>query len=237
MRLLALILLVLAPLSAMAQQKGAARTCRVLFLARPANAPQSLFLFDGTASQEVELGSMSFSPVYELPPGNITLTLLSASPAPATGNRPPVLPAGAPKATVNEAISDLYLIVSSDPANKVAPVRMQVINANADGFKKGQMMWYNLTDSLVGGIVGSNRLRIEPNTRKIIDPPAKGLQEYPVNIHYQPSGKKRTEPLCETRWTHDPNARSVFFVLKEPGRIAPRIIGIPDSREEPADRP
>lgn len=233
MRLIALILLGLTPLSAIAQQKAASRTCRVLFLARPADAPKSLFLFDGASSQEVELGSMSFSPVYQLRPGDITLALLPEPPAPAANGQAPVVPSGAPKAAVKEAVADFYLIVSSDPANTVAPVRMQVINANAGRFKNGQMMWYNLTDSLVGGIVGSNKLRIQPNSREILDAPANGPEDYPVNIHYVPPGKPRAEPLCETRWIHDPRSRSVFFVLKEPGRIAPRIIGIPDFREPP----
>jgi hypothetical protein len=235
MRLLFLILLVITPLSAMARQEAASRTCRVLFLARPADAPKNLFLFDGSASQEVELGSMSFSPVYQLPPGDITLALLSQPPAPAAGNnRPPVIPSGAPKAAVKEAIADFYLIVSSDPANTVAPVRMQVINANAGSFKTGQMMWFNLTESLVGGIVGSNKLRIQPNSREILDAPANGPEDYPVNIHFLPPGKQLTEPLCETRWIHDPRSRSVFFVYNEPGRIVPRIIGIPDFRSKPA---
>jgi hypothetical protein len=234
MRLIVLLLLGLTPLSAMAQQKAARHTCRVLFLARPADAPKSLFLFDGASSQEVELGSMSFSPVYELRSGDITLILLPEPPQLVPGGKEPAIPPGAPKASVEESVTDFYLIVSSDPANTVAPVRMQVINANASRFRDGQMMWYNLTDSLVGGVVGSNKLRIQPNSREILDAPANGPEDYPVNIQYVPPGKQRAEPLCETRWSHDPRSRSVFFVLKEPGRIVPRIIGIPDYREKPA---
>ena len=233
MRFLILVLLGLMPLAAVAQQKAVPRTCRVLFPARPADAPKSLFLFDGTTIQEVELGSMSFSPVYEVAATSTALALLSEPPAAAARNSPPAIPAGAPKAALKESIRDFYLIVSSDPENKVAPVRMQVINANADAFKNGQMMWYNLTDSLVGGIVGSRKLRIEPNSRSILDAPATGDEDYHVNIHYVPAGKQHTEPLCETRWIHNPRSRSVFFVLREPGRIAPRIIGIPDFREKP----
>lgn len=233
MRILVLILLGIMLLPAMARQETGSRTCRVLFLARPAGAPKTLFLFDGASSQEVELGSMSFSPVYQLPSGDITLALLTAPPPPAADGKPPAVPPGAPKAAVKESIADFYLIVSSDPENKVTPVRMQVINANAGSFKNGQMMWYNLTDSLVGGVVGSNKLRIQPNSREILDAPANGPEDYPVNIHYVPPGKQRPEPLCETRWIHDPRSRSIFFVMKEPGSIFPRIIGIPDFRSKP----
>ena len=111
-------------------QEPSKRTCRILFLAAPADAPKTLFLSDGGTAQEIELPSMNFSKVYALAPGDITLTMLAAKPVP---NEP--LPAAAPKAVVREAQQNLYLLVASDPANKIAPVRFQVINADADGFK------------------------------------------------------------------------------------------------------
>lgn len=231
MRIVALILLSLLSLPVLAQQKAPPHTCRVLFLARPADAPKSLFLFDGASSQEVELGSMSFSPVYQLRPGDLHLVLLREPPQPVPAGEAPVILPGAPNASVGEAVVDFYLIVSSDPSNAVAPVRMQVINADASRFKKGQMLWYNLTDSQVGGVLGASKLRLQPNSREILDPPVSAAEDYAVNIHYLPPGKQRAEPLCETRWNHDPRSRSVFFVLREPGRAVPRIIGIPDYRE------
>lgn len=231
MRSLILILIGLIPMAAMAQKKTASRTCRILYLSRPADAPKSLYLFDGDSSQEVELGGMSFSPVYELRNGDITIALLKEPPVPARGGKTPIVPAGAPNAFVKESVVDFYLILTSDPSNPVSPVRMQVINADGNRFRNGQMMWYNLTDSLVGGIVGSRKLRLNPNSREILNAPAKGHEDYPVNIHYLPPGNPRAEPLCETRWLHDPRSRSMFFVIMETGRITPRIIGIPDYRE------
>lgn len=231
MRFFALILFLLLPLPSLAKEKAADRTCRVLFLARPENAPKSLFLYDGKTSQEVELGSMSFSPIYPLPPGDMNLTLLTKPPMTAESNSSPTIPNGAPRVKVNEAVTDFYLIITSDPSNPVTPVRMQVINANSDRFKKGQMMWYNLTDSVVVGMIGSDKLRIQPNSREILDAPTNRSEDYPVNIHYIPKGKERSEPICQTRWLHDAHSRSVIFVIKEPNRIAPRIIGISDFRE------
>ncbi len=231
MRTLVFILLGIISSIATAADQASSRTCRVLFLAKPDHAPKSLFLFDGMTSQEVELDSMSFSPVYQLGAGNITVALLPAPPKPAADGSTLAIPAGAPKAAVKEGVTDFYLIVSSDPANKIAPVRIQIINANGGSFRAGQMMWYNLTDCVVGGIVGSNKLRINPNSREILNAPANGSEDYPVNIQYVPPGKKRSEPLCESRWIHDPRSRSIFFVLKEPNSITPHIIGIPDYRE------
>lgn len=212
---------------------AAERSCRILFLDAPGDAPQKLHLFDGLSSQEVELTRMSFSPIYEVRADALALALLpSPSPAPESAGTPPVIPAGAPTATLAKSITDFYLIISSDPTNEVAPVRMQVIDADAAHFKRGQMLWYNLTDSAVGGIVGSRKLLAQPNSRLILDAPAGGLESYPVNIHFLPPGKQRPEPLCETIWTHDPRSRSVFFILQPPGSMIPRIIGIPDFRSQ-----
>ena len=233
---LPLFILLLVSLAAHAAEKSA-RSCRILFLNGPGDAPQKLHLFDGTASQEVELTRMGFSPVYQIRSGALTLAMLPSPPAPASAGSPPVIPADAPMAAIAEAITDFYLIVSSDTTNKIAPVKMQVINADAANFKRGQMLWYNLTDSKVGGIVGSRKLLVEPNSRLILDAPATGLEDYHVDIHFLPPGKTRTEPLCETNWTHDPRCRSVFFILKPAGSLIPRILGFPDFRSEVDSKP
>lgn len=231
-----LFLFLLITLPAVAAEKSM-RSCRILFLDGPSEAPQKLHLFDGTNSQEVELPRMNFPPVYDVPATTTSLALLpSAPPAPTDGN-PVAIPEGAPQASLAENITDFYLILSSDPSNRVAPVTMQVIRADIAQFKRGQMLWYNLTGSAVGGIVGSRKLLAPPNSRLILDAPAGGLESYPVNIHFLPPGKQRPEPLCETIWTHDPRSRSVFFVLQPPGSVLPRIIGIPDFRSQEETKP
>jgi hypothetical protein len=225
---LPLFLLLLASLAAHAAEKSG-RTCRILFLNGADDAPRTLHLFDGEGSQEVELTRMGFSPVYPIRAGAVSLAMLPTPPA----GPSPAIPAAAPKAAIAEGVSDFYLIVSSDPANKVAPVKMQVINADAANFKRGQMLWYNLTDSKVGGAVGSRQLLVGPNSRLILDPPADKLGDYRVKLHFLPPGKQRPEPLCETTWSYDPRSRGVFFVLKPAGGLIPRILGFPDFREDP----
>lgn len=224
----ALFLLILS-LAATAAEKST-RTCRILYIAAPESALTTLCLFDGKTPQEVELTRMGFSPIYKISPEAVNLALLPAAP-PATSTATAVVPAGAPVVGIASSIRDFYLIVSSDPANQVAPVKMQVVDADAANFKPGQMLWFNLTQNKVGGIVGTRKLVINPNSRQILDAPASRLEEYHVNIHFVAPGKERPEPLCETNWSHDPRSRSVLFILQPQGSNIPRIQGFPDFRD------
>lgn len=230
MRFLA-ILIGLLPLASSAQEKGS-RTCRVLFLGGGDTDAKTLHLFDGAASREVQLPRLNLSPVYPLPGGALTLRLLAA---PAVKDQP-VDPA-APSVAVGEGIGDFYLLVSPDPSNKTVPVRMQVIDATADRFKSGQMLWYNLTAHDVGGQVGTQKLAIKARSKVILDRPAAAAGDYNVNLSYRMTGKEALYPLCETRWVYDPASRIVLFIINEPGSRIPRVLGFPDHREETGKNP
>ena len=123
-------LFVVLPWSVLAQEKPG-RTCRLLFLGASDSDPQTLHLHDGSKSQEVELPRLNFSKFYPLPGGALTLRLLAAPVAEGQGPA-----SNSPSATVAETMGDIYLLLSPDPANKTVPVRMQVIDASADRFKR-----------------------------------------------------------------------------------------------------
>jgi hypothetical protein len=132
---------------------------------------------------------------------------------------------------------DFYLLLASDPANPVAPVAIRLIDARADGFRSGKMLWFNLTENQVAGKLGTRTFRLQANSRAIVDAPADGPEDYPVLIQFLPPGKQVPEPLCETRWIHDPNSRSMFFVIKPDAGLVPRIIGVPDFRAGEKEEP
>ncbi|GAA5125187.1 hypothetical protein JIN84_13720 [Luteolibacter yonseiensis] len=220
-----LLLLLLFPLVATAQDKSAKRTCRVVFLNPPANAPKKLYLFDGTTSQEVELPKMNFSDVYVVANGDVTLRLLTA---PVT--KVEQVPAGAPAGKVAAGIEDFYLIASSDPKNQVVPVQLQVIDASVQKFRKGQMMWYNLTTSAVGGQLGSQKLALKAQSRAVTDAPASGREPYDVSISYSLPNDKRLYPICQTKWEHDPDTRTVVFLYGGANGATPELIGFKDFR-------
>jgi hypothetical protein len=227
-----LLILILLPAAACAQQKAAKHTCRILFFDGPDDAPEKLQLFDGATTREVDLPRMNFSMVYELPPGALTLRLLPSPP-----QDPTKIPAAAPSATLAGDITDFYLLVTSDPANAVAPVRMQIINAGSDKLKRGQMLWFNLTKMTVGGTLGSEKLVIQPNSRVTLDPPASRNEDYAVNLTFRIPGDERLYPLCETKWRHDPRSRSVAFINADPESRSPRVLVFPDYRDSPPVKP
>jgi hypothetical protein len=212
-------------------QTTSKHTCRILFLDGPDDAPDKLQLFDGTDCQEVDLPRLNFSKVYPLRPGPLRLLMLPSPPA-----DPQSPPAGAPVATIPGTLTDFYLLVTSDPANPVAPVRLQVIDAGTDRLHAGQMLWLNLTDHTIRGRVGTEKLALKPRSRLTMDPPAASNADYPVNLAYQISGGKHPYPLCETQWRHDPRSRSLAFVIAKPGVRTPRVLVFPDYREA-AKRP
>lgn len=209
---------------------GYQRTCRILYLGAPADAPKKLFLFDGKTAQEVELPSMNFSPIYYLQSGSIVLAMLPSAPA-----TPEKISADAPSVVIQESVTDIYLLLSYDPNNRIAPVKMQAIDVNPANFKKGQMLWFNLTNKTVGGQVGIEKLLIKPNTRLILKAPARGKGDYPVNLNFRIPGKPSLYPLCETRWQYQSQSRSVFFVVNQSGSRTPRIVGFSDFRARTQD--
>ena len=224
------LILFLLPAAAFAA-KAPEHTCRILFLDGPDDAPQKLQLFDGTKCREVDLPRMNFSRVYQLPGGPLNLRLLPAPPA-----DPTKIPPGAPGVAVAETMTDFYLLVTSDPANTIAPVRMQVINAGTDKLKPGQTLWFNLTKYPVGGTLGTETLKIQPNARTILDAPTTGSGDYPVKIFYHIPGDERLYPLCQTKWRHDPRRRCVAFIINESGQRSPRVMAFSDFRAPPPEK-
>ncbi len=221
-----LLTLLLAVPGILCAQPSGKRTCRVLFLDAPDSAPNKLFLFDGASSQEIELPRLNLSKVYDLPGGPLRLRLLAAPLA-----DPKLVPADAPSAEVAETVGDIYLILGHDPANTTAPARMQVVDASSSKLRPGHMLWYNITPHEVGGIIGSSKLALKPNSRVILDPPAAESTDYDVKLAYRIAGEKDYDPICETKWLHDPRSRAVVFVLGGPAGRTPRVMMFTDYRE------
>ena len=228
MRLLLLALLIPGWLFA---EPAAERTCRILFLDAPDDAPEKLILFDGSKSQEVELPRMNLSRIYKLSSGAIRLHMLSS---PVTD--PLAIPAGAPLANLPESADGIYLILVHDPSNPVAPVQMQVVDASSDRLRSGQMRWFNLTPNAIGGIVGSEKLSMASNSQVTLKAPADGNTDYDVRLAYRIAGEEKYRPICETKWRHDPRSRFIVFVIGDTTNRSPRVMSFPDYRSAPPEK-
>lgn len=202
-------------------------TCRILFLNAAHDAPKKLHLFDGAASQEVELPRMNLSPVYKLPSGDLTLVL---SPTPYA--LPEEVDPKAPRVTVPASVKDFYLLVANDSSNPVSPISLQLVPVDDSKFRKGEMLWFNLTQHEVGGKIGKQQLAMKPQSKVYLKEPASKSEDFPVKIAYRVKGKKDLYPLCETKWRHDPRSRNIVFVMQEKGTRTPRVMGFSDFRHE-----
>jgi hypothetical protein len=214
-------------ISVSAAEKKAAHTCRILYLNAPPDAPEKLHLFDGKESTEVELPGMNFSPVYKVAGGDVTI-VLSGVPY----SLPEDVDPKAPRARVPAAVKDFYLLLAHDPDNSVAPVRMQVVPVDGAKFKRGDMLWFNLTNNQVGGKVGKRKLAMKAQSKVVVEAPAAGNEDYNVNLAFRIPGKEHLYPLCETKWLHDPRSRTVVFVMSQEGSRTPRVMGFQDFRQK-----
>lgn len=221
-------IILFAPILASAQTKAAKRSCRLVFLNPAADAPKKLFLFDGVSSQLVALPSMNFSDVYQIAPGDTSVAL-----TPTAVSKPEEIPPGTPIKKLPPDITDFYLIVASDPANKVSQVQFQVVDAGSQKFKKGQMMWFNLTANSVGGQIGSQKLALKGQSRAIVEAPALRDEAFDVKIGYAIANEPRIYPICQTKWVHDSRSRIVMFVHGGEDNSTPQIEGFTDFRDAP----
>lgn len=214
------------------ESSGKQRTCRIIYLNAPSGAPEKLHLFDGKVSQEVELPRMNLSAPYALPPGRIRLRMLTE---PVTD--PNKLPKEAPAVSVAATVRDCYLLVTTDRQNTVAPVHLQLIDAKADRFGKGQIIWYNLSPHTLKGEVGNQKLWLPPQSQTIMKSPASKRERYAVDLSFFIADDIRPHPLCETSWLHDPRSRMVAFVFMEKNRRTPRVLSFTDLRRSSAEKP
>lgn len=203
-------------------------TCRIIFLNPAADAPEKLHLYDGSTSQEVELPQMNFSPVYKLAPGERTLVL---SPNPYSA--PEEVDPKAPRVRLSAAVKDFYLLVANDSSNPVVPIALQVVPVDDSKFRKGEMLWFNLTQHEVGGQIGKQSLAMKPQSKVYLKEPASKSDDYPVKIAYRIKGNEALYPICETKWRHDSRSRSIVFVMVEKGSKIPRVMGFTDFRNPP----
>jgi hypothetical protein len=217
-------------------REAAIRTCRILFIDRPANAPKTLHLFDGTGSQEVELPSMNLSPLYKLATGDIRLKLLTSK-----VDDPKEISPDAPSVDIPAKYTDFFLIVYHDPENNITPVKLKAFNMASDDFKIGHTLWINDTDNTIEAKLGQQALSLGPHDKKNMASPSGDTSPqvsgyFHVSFTYQADKNGPFAPITEQQWWHDANSRHIGFITKSGGKL-PKIHFFRDFRDsEPAGK-
>lgn len=230
-RLLATLLLILNGVPLAAQQEGEKieRTCRILFLNKPADAPDEAFLFDGKTSHKVSLPSMNFSQLVKLPSvtfpdGKFTIWL-----TPEKIEKAEEFPSGAPSVTLPNHATDIYLILASDPSNDILPVRIKPLNVDDSKLKPGETLWINLTPHKIAAKLGEAQLVIDPMKQAVSSPPLEENGYYKAQFIYQRDAKGDFLPIMRKSWWFDATSKNLGFMISSGARL-PKIFTFRDRR-------
>jgi hypothetical protein len=200
------------------------RTCRIVFPDRPNDAPKAAYLFDGKASQPVNLPSMNFSEVIGLPAGDITILM---TPTAITDSEN--LPRDAPKLKITGDVEDFYILITADPLNTTLPLRMELVDASAGKLKPGETLWSNLTGHEIVADLGGSKMSVAPKGHTVSKDPVPSSGYYKAEFSYQAEGKGDFQTITEQNWWHDTKSRHIGFIVNTEGKL-PRIYFYRDFR-------
>jgi hypothetical protein len=211
-----------------AEETGKGRTCRMIFVDAPRDAPKEVQFFDGVVSRKVLLPSMNLSEVIKLPAGDLVLSM-TRDPI----FKPEDLAKDAPSIKISAKITDFYLIVVSDPENKILPLRMLPVDVTDKVPKIGQTLWINLTAHAINGNLGDATLVVPPDERVICGAPIATSGYYKAEFSYQPNGEGEFLPVMKKSWWFDATSKHLGFVVNSNGQL-PKIFTL---RDRPAPKP
>ena len=204
------------------------RNCRIIFLQRPKGAPESTHLFDGEVSREIRFSTMNLSAVIKVPGGDLVLGM---TPDAVLGLEN--FPKGAPTVKIPAKVTDCYLVVVSDPQNKILPVRILLVDSSDGQLKAGQTLWINFTNQNIVGKLGKETLKIPAKSKVVGDAPLRKSGYYLASFLYQPNKESKFQPVMKKSWWHDATSKHLGFITSTGGKL-PKIFTL---RDRPAPKP
>lgn len=219
-----LLALLLSSLTLASKGKENGRTCRIVCVDRPGDAPQEIQLFDGSTSHKVRLSDMNFSDVITLPAGDLALSLTQDPVATAEE-----VPAGSPTVKISAEVTDFYLIAVGDPENDTLPIRLLPVTSGVEYPKPGETLWINLSKHRIKAELGETSFTIAPGERLLGDAPLPASGYYKAVFEYQPDGGDNFLPIMKKSWWFDATSRNLGFVIDTEARL-PVIFSFRDQR-------
>jgi hypothetical protein len=202
------------------------RTCRIIFPERPKNATKIAHLFDGKKSHQVFLPSRNFSPIIELPEGELNI-LMTPNAITDLKNLPPE----APSLKIPKNVMDFYILVTSDPENSVLPLQMEIIRLSDGELTAGETLWINHTDHQIKVKLGESKILITPRGQQASKSPISTSGYYRAEFSYKKNAIGDFKKITEQSWWHDMKSRHLGFIVNK-GEQLPSIFLYRDFRTQ-----
>ena len=109
-------------------------------------------------------------------------------------------------------------IILLEPAG--ATYKVHAVNRKDSRFGADCVLFFNATETILGGALGTNKVLIKPRVAVFAKPPPRAEKPYYQITFYQPD-KDKARPFANTRWPHREGSRCYVFFYRNPstGRI------------------
>lgn len=212
---------------------GGSRSCRLLFIQAPADAPEKVVLVIGKETTEVDLPRLTISHARAKLPGGL-VRIYAAKKAP-TKEEP--LPPDSPFVDIPETMNDALIVLL--PTGQPGPLSfiMLPVEFHKSRAPEGTVIWFNLSDRIIYAKLGNAMVTVNPKG-SALSMPTVGIDEpYVVFVDASPvPPETETVPVVRGSWVKEARMRNLLFVVPDPSRTVPRILSIPD-RLDPEPEP
>jgi hypothetical protein len=211
---------------------GSSRTCRLIYMQAPLDAPEKVVLVVGKDTTDVDLPRLSISSARaKLPAGPVRVYAATKAP---TKTEP--LPADAPFVDIPEAMSDVLIVLL--PNGQPGPLSfiMLPVEFSKSRAPEGSSMWFNLSDRIIYSKTSDRVLTINPKA-SALEIHKGGVDEpYYVSIDASPVPPEvENVPIYRGYSSNQARTRHLLFVVPDPTRIVPRILSISDRLDPEPD--
>lgn len=230
-----LVLLVsgLAALAGAADTPGSSsRSCRLLYVQAPFDAPDKVVLVVGKDSTDVDLPRLCISNARaKLPAGPARVYAATKAP---TKEEP--LPPNTPFVDIPETMGDALIVLL--PTGQPGPLSfiMLPVEFNKTRAPEGAVIWFNLSDRIIYAKLGNAGVTVNPKGTASCMPTVGIDEPYVVYVDASPvPPETETVPVIRGSWVKEARMRNLLFVVPDSSRTVPRILSIPDRLDPEPD--